>query len=202
VLNLSTLDGWWDEAWRANNRTTPIGWAIGAGETYNDREYQDQVESVALYEQLETDVVPGFYERSADGLPRRWIASMKASVAELCCSFSTHRMVREYTERFYLKAEERYRKLAADGGAPARNLAAWKARVERAWPQVRVEKADASFPGQATVAGEFTARVRVRLGELSPDDVLVQLYTGRVDPNGDLVDAKTFPMQPASGGDQ
>jgi glycogen phosphorylase len=200
VLNLSTLDGWWDEAWRADNRPIPIGWAIGAGESYDNLDYQDQVESEALYEQLEADVVPAFYERSVDGLPRRWTARMKASVGELACFFSTHRMVRDYTERFYLKAESRYKKLSASGAAAARGLAAWKARVERAWPQVRVENAESCFPSQAAVSGEFSARIWVRLGELSPDDVAVELYTGRVDTAGEIVEPETFAMRVSGNG--
>ena len=87
ALNLSTLDGWWDEAWEtASAARAFIGWAIGNGENYDNADYQDQVESEALYDLLEQDIVPTFYERSADGLPRRWIAHMKSSIATLCPS--------------------------------------------------------------------------------------------------------------------
>src|SRR5690348_9218894 len=101
VLNLSTLDGWWDEAWKdAAGAGRSIGWAIGNGESYEDAGYQNQVEMAALYELLEREIVPAFYERSADGLPRRWISLMKSSIATLCPVFNTHRMVREYTADF------------------------------------------------------------------------------------------------------
>ena len=103
VLNLSTLDGWWDEAWRsADADMPPIGWAIGRGEEYESADYQDQVEAEALYDLLEQDVVPTFYDRAADGLPRQWIARMKSSLEQLSAQFNTDRMVRDYTEQAYL----------------------------------------------------------------------------------------------------
>ena len=201
VLNLSTLDGWWDEAWRADRRRTAIGWAIGAGESYANQSYQDEVESMALYELLEADVVPTFYERSADGLPRQWIARMKASVAELCCTFNTHRMVREYTERFYLKAEAQFKQLAADRAARARALAAWKARIRQSWPAVRVDGIEACLPDQISVASEFSARVWIQLGSLTPEDVAVQIYAGRVNAAGEIVEPETVAMHPAGPGE-
>ena len=101
-LNLSILDGWWDEGYDPAR-----GWAIGTGEEYDDRKHQDNVESQSLYDILESELVPLFYERGTDGLPRRWIAKMKASMRELCPAFNTNRMVREYAERFYVPALER-----------------------------------------------------------------------------------------------
>ena len=98
-LNLSILDGWWDEAYDRE-----VGWAIGNGEEYSNPEYQDQVESEALYHILENDVVPLFYDRDAAGIPRGWLAKMKASMKRLSPIFSTNRMVAEYAERFYLPA--------------------------------------------------------------------------------------------------
>ena len=132
ALNLSTLDGWWDEAWKlSDDHANKIGWAIGRGETYPNREYQDQVEAEALYEMLERDVVPAFYERNHDRLPRKWIARMKSTLSVLCCRFNTHRMVREYTERFYLVAHAKFAQLEADGGQRAKALAAWLDRRSR-----------------------------------------------------------------------
>ena len=125
ALNLSVLDGWWDEAWDMSDpRSTPLGWAIGGREDYSDQAYQDQVEAEALYDLLEHDVIPTFYERGANNLPRRWISRMKASIGILSPFFNTHRMVQEYAERFYLPAATRYRQLTADGISGAKALAA------------------------------------------------------------------------------
>jgi starch phosphorylase len=191
VLNLSTLDGWWDEAYQAE-----VGWAIGRGETYDNADYQDQVEAEALYELLERDVVPAFYERGADGLPRRWIARIKSSVGTLCHDFNTHRMVGEYTTRIYLPAGKRCRELAADGMARGKTLAAWKTRVQQSWPQVRVEAVESEPLRELDIRGQVLVRARIHLGTLGADDVSVELYLGRVDVNGEIVQAEAMPMLP------
>ena len=202
VLNLSTLDGWWDEAWRSiRPEEEPIGWAIGHGENYDDHAYQDQVEAEALYDLMERDVVPTFYDRRADGLPRRWIGRMKASISNLCSFFNTHRMVREYTELFYLAADTQYRHLTEDNAARARSLAAWEARVRQEWPQLRVVAENPPASGPIYVGDEMQLRARVYLGQLSPDDVTVELYRGRVDAAGELVDTNTVKMELAGRAD-
>jgi starch phosphorylase len=196
ALNLSVLDGWWDEAWNMpESHSAPIGWAIGGRETYSDQAYQDQIEAEALYDLLEHDVVPTFYERSADGAPRRRIARMKASIGTLSPFFNTHRMVQEYTERFYLPAATSYRQLTADGLAGAKSLAAWQARVRLAWPQVRTEAIDSGLPTELQVAGEIHVQARVRLGALTPEDVRVDLLIGRVNADGDLVEVTATTMK-------
>ncbi len=196
ALNLSVLDGWWDEAWSMSDpRLTSIGWAIGGRETYRDQAYQDQIEAEALYELLEHDVVPTFYERGANGLPRHWIARMKASIGTLSPFFNTHRMVQEYTERFYLPAATRYRALTADSLAGAKALAAWQARVRLAWPQIRVEAIEAGALTDLQVGREIQVQARIGLGPLTPDDVRVELLVGRVNADGDLVDVQATPLK-------
>ena len=196
VLNLSTLDGWWDEAWSmASARSVPIGWAIGRGEGYDDPEYQDQVEAEALYNLLERDVIPTFYDRGIDGLPRGWIARMKASIAALCHFYNSHRMVHEYTDRFYLPAAARYDRLTADGMARVKALAGWRARVDGCWAGARVEAVEAGPLTDLHVGSQVRVRAWVRLGALAPDDVAVQLYLGRVNASGAMVEAETVPMR-------
>jgi starch phosphorylase len=191
VLSLSVLDGWWDEGYRPE-----LGWAIGRGEEYDSLERQDQVEAQALYDLLEREVAPTFYDRDGDGLPRRWIARMKASVGHLCPFFNTHRMVREYTERFYLPAASRCELLTDDGMARARALSAWKARIREAWAQVRVETVNAGSAQEIQVGDVIGAQARVHLGGLTPDDVKVEVYLGRVDAEGEIVEAEATQLQP------
>jgi starch phosphorylase len=196
ALNLSTLDGWWDEAWQsalAENRF--VGWAIGRGESYDNAEYQDQVESAALYDQLERDIVPTFYDRGADGLPRRWIAGMKSSVAALCATFNMQRVARDYTANCYLVAHERYLKLTADEAAGARALAAWSARMAKNWPQVRVVSVDGLPEAQLAVGTRLHVRARVRLGAIAPDEVSVELYLGRLNAHSEITDGVAVPME-------
>ena len=197
ALNVSTLDGWWDEAWRESGNHL-IGWAIGRGESYEDRDYQDRVEAEALYHLLESDVVPAFYERGADHLPRKWIGRMKASLTHLCTRFNTHRMVQEYAERFYFMAHTRQEELAADSAARARALAAWEARVRAAWSQVRVTSVESAGIGQLKVGEKFSVRARLDLGPLHPEDISVELCVGPVDSRGELREMLANQMQPVS----
>lgn len=192
ALNLSTLDGWWDEAWREYNHR--IGWSIGRGEIYEQRDYQDMVEAEALYDVLERDVIPTFYDRGRDRLPRRWIERMRTSIAHLCHFFNTHRMVREYTERFYLVSNALYRALAENEAARARALAQWLARVRGAWQEVRVEAVERGLT-DLLVGQRAQVRVRVQLGPLTPDDVLVELYVGKLDSDGNIVDPVTARLE-------
>jgi starch phosphorylase len=155
------------------------------------------VEAAALYDLLERDVVPTFYERGADRVPRRWIERMKASLGSLCHFYSTHRMVQNYTESFYLVAHEASQRLTAQDAARARALAAWKARVRQSWPEVRVESVENHAPSSLPVGQPIQARVRVHLGPLTPDDVAVELYHGSVNADGQIVNAVATVMQPA-----
>ncbi len=197
VLNLSTLDGWWDEAWRSSGDGAPfVGWAIGRGETYESDQAQDEAEARALYETLERDVIPTFYDRGAHGLPRRWIARMKSAIADLCHTYNTHRMVREYTERFYLVAHAKRALLAAEGAVRARELAAWRQRIQTLWPLVHIEEVVSTMPQQIEVGDCLQVRARVALGELSPEEVTVELYCGRIDARGEFLDPVAVPMQP------
>ncbi len=197
VLNLSIPDGWWDEACRlVEADSCPIGWAIGRGESYENRDYQDQLEAAALYELLERDVIPKFYDRRADGISREWIRQMKASIGTLCHFFNTHRMVREYTERFYLNAHALYLQLLDDGGASARVLADWKSRVRKAWPEIRIRLPAVNLPEAVSVGDKITYRARIETGSLKPEDLAVELCLGRVNAEGKIAEPVSVAMRP------
>jgi starch phosphorylase len=189
-LNLSILDGWWCEG-----HTPEVGWAIGRGEDYQDYAYQDAIESNALYEILEKEIVPLFYTRSADGMPREWIRRMKASMRTLSPQFSTNRMVGEYAERYYRPTAAAYSRLSANNFAGARALAAWKTRVEAQWPAVSVESVDATDGQRRVVDDTVPVSTVVRLGSLDPHDVAVEVYYGAVDANRDIAHAKIAPLR-------
>jgi glycogen phosphorylase len=197
VINLSTLDGWWDEAWRMGNSTgSDVGWAIGNGESYDDASQQDQVESEALYELLEREIVPAFYDRKSDGLPRKWIAVMKRSIAKLCPQFNMHRMAMQYADEYYLVAHRRYRKLNADGMAGAKDLATWLGKVEHAWPGIYVESAG-ELASEIRLGDEISVSARVALNGLAPADVAVQVLTGLVCVTGEIKNPAIVPMLPS-----
>ncbi len=197
-LNLSVLDGWWCEGYAPE-----VGWAIGKGEEYSDHVYQDQVESGALYELLEKDVVPLFYSRQADGLPRAWIARMKASMKRLAPAFSTNRMIWEYAERFYLPAARHFAGLSANGMERARQLAAWKRSVQASWGQVRVEAVRAVRAEPLRVGEGLDVEAEVSLGALRPEDVAVEVYFGPLDPQRQIQEGRAEAMRllgPAESG--
>jgi glycogen phosphorylase len=200
VINVSTLDGWWDEAWRfRGDNGADVGWAIGHGETYADLAFQDQVEAEALYELLERQIVPTFYERRADGMPPRWIGLMKTSIAKLCPEFNMHRMVKQYAEAYYLVTHGRYLSLSAEESVRAKRLANWLTKVEEAWPALRVDpvKNDVS---EIRLGDQIQVSARVGLNALTPEDVEVQVVSGAIDANGEITNPVTIPMQPAGNG--
>ena len=196
AINLSTLDGWWDEAWdAAAAKQRFIGWAIGRGEVDPNPDYQDQVEAAALYSLLEDDIVPSFYERGADGLPRRWINRMKSSISTLCPQFNMHRVVREYASAFYMIAHAKSQVLGAEGEARARALASWNARVTANWPGVKVEKVEAVSREELAVGDRLCIQARVKLGALAPEEVSAELYLGTLDADGNITDPVAIPMR-------
>ncbi|MFM2061742.1 MAG: hypothetical protein RLZZ507_1412 [Cyanobacteriota bacterium] len=183
--NLSVLDGWWDEA-----DYVRTGWAIGHGENYEDPNYQDEIEANALYELLEKEVVPLFYDhRDGDGLPRQWVAKMKDAIRLNCPFFNTARMVREYAQRAYFPASDRYHNLTTDNYAPAKELAAWKAKLGEHWFNIRIKDIDVSAASEIEVNQTVAVKAKVDLATLTNKDVQVELYQGAIDANGDIVNA-------------
>ena len=181
ALNLSTLDGWWPEGYDPE-----VGWVIGHGEVYDSAEEQDAVESGALYEILEQEVVPLFYDRSRGDMPRRWIARMKRSMERIGAYFNTHRMVADYVRQYYLHAGDAYAKLAGDGQGAAKDLAAWRNRLHQNWPAVRIESVDSNIDPALHVGDNIKVTARVRLGALKPDEVQVELYHGALATEGQI----------------
>ncbi|MFD9484050.1 alpha-glucan family phosphorylase [Streptomyces sp. NPDC059991] len=197
-LNLSVLDGWWDEWFEPD-----FGWAIPTADgSATDEDRRDQLESTALYDLIEDRVAPRFYDRGAGGLPGRWIEMVRETLASLGPKVLAGRMVREYVERLYAPAAHAHRDLGPD---TARELAAWKARVRAAWPQVTVDHVEAvaaTAPnGHAELGSTLSLRVRAGLGGLQPDDVEVQAVAGRVDAADTLAEARTVALKPAGGPD-
>ncbi|MGW6912255.1 alpha-glucan family phosphorylase [Kitasatospora sp. NPDC054939] len=210
-LNLSVLDGWWEEWYDGQN-----GWAIptadGSGPGVLDPESaeadrRDDIEAAALYDLIEHQVAARFYDRAGDGLPHRWIAMVRHTLVTLGPKVLAGRMVREYVERLYAPAARAQRELAQPlpGGAPhggARELAVWKARVREGWPSVRVEHVEAESPDEAQELGSTLAlRVQVALGALEPGDVEVQVVSGKVDESDRISDAAVLALKPVGGPD-
>lgn len=194
AINVSTLDGWWDEAWAMGAAThSEIGWAIGNGEAYPDGICQDQLEADVLYELLEREIVPDFYERRSDGIPVKWVTRMKASIAHLCPEFNMHRAVMQYTDRYYSAAHQHFMALQESGAARTKEVAAMIAKLRSAWPQVSIEVV-VDGPSEITLGDQLHLGAKVGLGSLAPDEITVQALIGRVDPNGEIAEPAVIPM--------
>jgi starch phosphorylase len=193
ALNLSILDGWWDEGY-----TPETGWAIGRGEEYRQDQfdYQNAVESNAIYDLLEKEIVPLFYERGRDGLPRGWIARMKAAMRDHAGVFNTSRMVREYFQQCYWPSVGRSQRLLANDQERAKALARWKADFRQQWGQIQIESISAGqAEGQELKVGDqLQVEAQVHLGELKPTDVAVELYFGPLDAGGLITEGRTISM--------
>ncbi|HUQ40577.1 MAG TPA: hypothetical protein VM030_10520, partial [Acidimicrobiales bacterium] len=188
ALNLSILDGWWDEMFDGEN-----GWAISSAEDHADLDRRDRFEADSLFDILERQVVPMFYERIEGPVPRRWVRRVKASLASLGPQVVASRMVRDYVEQLYEPIGARADIMSADGWARARALAAWKARVAGAWRDVHVEAVDTDV-AVAALGNDRRVEGVVSLGALTADDVAVQLLHGPVVANDELDGQSAAPM--------
>jgi starch phosphorylase len=185
-LNLSIRDGWWDEWFDGQN-----GWAIPSADGVDDNDRRDALEAAALYELIEDHVSVVFYDRDGSGLPRRWLEMVKHTLATLGPKVLATRMLYDYVHGLYSPATASARRMTADGYAGAREVAAWKARVAKAWPGVSIEHVESSGMDESPHLGTRLAiRAIVELGELEPADVAVELAYGRVDENDMLVEPR------------
>jgi starch phosphorylase len=189
-LNLSCLDGWWPEAYNGDN-----GWAIGDGRVYDDLGYQDHVESESLYNLLEREIIPTFYDRGADDIPRRWVRRIKASMKTICPYFNTNRMLRDYTQQMYLPAARRADRVCADGFALAKALTKWKEQLQAQWHEVRVVDVQTEPREVLKVGDALPLRARVHLGGIRPEDVAVEVYYGPLDTDGEISRGRAVRLQ-------
>jgi starch phosphorylase len=189
-LNASTLDGWWAEAYDPS-----VGWEIGKGEEYPPEQHalQNKIEADALYTLLERDIVPIFYERTRDGLPREWIAMVKNSIRKLAPFFNTNRMLMEYTDQYYIPALARHHRLTSPDFTRGVALAEWRKMLDRAWGRVRVVRVETSG-NSLKIGSEQEVHAWVDLGELKPSDVTVQLYYGNLNTHGAIDHGETVDM--------
>ncbi|HEY9447047.1 MAG TPA: alpha-glucan family phosphorylase, partial [Burkholderiales bacterium] len=173
VLNLSVLDGWWDEGYNGRN-----GWAIKSASSLLDDARRDQEEARTLYEILQDKVIPLYYERGPMGFSPGWVEMAKNSIATLLPRFNSIRMLEQYAERFYVPAARQCARYSADGHAAARSVASWKRRVRDAWQHVNLRRLDQA-PRRVPYGTTIELQVAVDLGGLEPSDVAVEVLIGR-----------------------
>jgi len=185
VLNLSILDGWWDEAY-----INTIGWPIGNGEVYEIRKYQDDVDSKSIYSYLENDIIPRFYERDHDGLPIEWIKMMKDSIVSIASYYNSDRMVKDYFKLFYEKAGNNFKIFKQDNFIHLKEFVKWKKSVKDNFNSINIEMINFDDKKIYKINNKFKVEVDIFLGNVEPDYVNVDVYYGNVSDNNEIEDSK------------
>jgi starch phosphorylase len=196
TLNLSILDGWWAEYFDGEN-----GWAIPSADAAGDAAERDALEANALYDLLEHQIAPRFYDRDSAGVPSRWMQQVRHTLKTLSPELSADRMVRQYVNDLYLPAAAEASSLGADGYAGARRFAEWKSRVEAAWSDVEVVHVESGgVDAIAQVGGRLRLRAYVALGNLTPGDVTVEVVYGHAGEDDQLVDPRRTRLEAHDAG--
>jgi starch phosphorylase len=172
--NCSILDGWWAEGYNGKN-----GWAIGEEREYHDQEVQAEADSISLYHLFEEEIVPTFFERDRKGTPHRWTAYMKEAIRTCTPQFSMRRMIKEYTTRFYVPEIQQGEQVEQNHYEHARTLATWKEHIRHGWENLELY-VDGRRDGQLSLGESIDIRAWIRMSELKPDDLSVELVYGTV----------------------
>ncbi len=173
-LNLSILDGWWNEYYDGQN-----GWAIPTADSAGDDTERDALEAEALYDLIENQVAATFYERDKNGLPTHWLTKVRHTLATLSPELSADRMVSEYVNRLYMPAALSARAFAAQSYSAARELAAWVSSITANWPKVHVTHVESGGVEEPQVGDTLSIRAQVEIDGISPDDLVVEVVSGR-----------------------
>lgn len=173
VMHFSVLDGWWVEGYKKG-----AGWALPMERTYDDQNYQDELDAATIYATIENEIAPLFYDIDAEThRPASWIGYVRNTVAQVACNFTTNRMLSDYIRQYYEPQSARYESLRADDFAVAREIAAWKKKMRREWSHVEVlsvSKPD-SASTNVSIGNEYKAEVILNIGELNPEEIGVEL---------------------------
>lgn len=190
ALNLSIEDGWWDEGYAPG-----LGWSIGKDEKYDNWQNQDMAESKAIYDLLEREIIPIFYERGLDGLPRGWISMMKKSMRTLCPAFNSNRMVEEYTDRCYMEAALNHKTLSANNFKVAKDIVAWCTHLISNWKSVKVLSMSHEGSAEVKVDSEIIIDAQIQLGAIEPAQISARVYYGTLDDANNLTDGRDLIME-------
>ena len=172
VLQFSVLDGWWVEGYKEG-----AGWMLPMERTFADQHYQDELDAEMIYNTIEEQIVPKYYDRDKDGIPHAWVESVKKCVADIASNFTTNRMLNDYEERFYNKLAARKHRIVEGGYKLAREIAAWKRKVSSVWDQIRViDVQRVKIDNKAIFVGEkYHFEVTVDIVSLRPEDIGVEM---------------------------
>ncbi len=193
VLQFSSLDGWWEEAWKPDNS---VGWAIGLGEEYEDTTYQDFVELQTLYKVLESEIIPDFYERERSGLPRSWVKRMKQALVELGPRYNSNRMVSDYAENAYIPAFSSHMQLCRNEFASAHELSKWRMHIMTHWGEVQLRNIATVHDETLFVGDSAQVSAEVFTAGIPVEHLQMEIYTGHLGQNDNFVGRSLTPMFP------
>ncbi len=189
AINVSTLDGWWAESYDPS-----VGWAVGSGETNGNPDDLDRIEAEALYNLLEKEIIPTYFNMDRTEVPRQWLSMMKHSMKKLGGFFNTHRMVMDYCNKFYIPAHNAGKKMQSDNAAKARDVAAWRDGIKDKWGQVQIWSEQSGEESEIKTGDKLPARVKVGLNGLRCSDIAVELLYGSLDADGEIIDGKIMTL--------
>ncbi len=175
VINLSVLDGWWAEGYKEG-----AGWALKESFTYSDHPMQDVLDAETIYNLLEDEIIPLYYNRNSENIPSKWISHVKNTISEISPFFTTHRMLEDYKQKFYSPLNERYKKLAKGDFCIARDIVSWKKRMEHGWNQIEITEMNIPDSKDPLFLGDvYKASVTIDTGELEAEDIGIEVLFGR-----------------------
>ena len=184
VMHFSVLDGWWVEGYKPG-----AGWALPMERTYEDQNYQDELDAATIYTIIENDIAPTFYNISrSTGRSTDWLEYIKNTIAQVACNFTTNRMLSDYIRQYYDPQSRRFGSLLADDFAKAREIADWKRHLRREWQNVSlvsIVKPDSSSE-DIVLGKEFKSEIVLNIGDLKPEEIGVELLFATTDSKGKL----------------
>ena len=192
VMHFSVLDGWWVEGYKPG-----AGWALKQERTYDDQSFQDDLDAATIYNIIENEITPMFYDKSAGGISREWIQTIRNTVAQVACNFTTNRMLSDYCEKYYEPLYERFTKLAADDFAQARSIAQWKKKMRREWGLIDVvsfTKPD-NVREALALGKRYEAELRITMGDFKPEDIGAEVVIADQDRKGEYHVAALCPFK-------
>lgn len=182
VMHFSVLDGWWVEGY-----VKDAGWALPQERTYDDYEYQNELDAATIYSTIENEIAPDYYDIDNTGRSSKWIGYIKNTVSMVASNFTTNRMLSDYCKQYYFPQSERYSRLVADGGKLAKDIAAWKKFVGEEWNNMRIvsyTQPNASYT--LSDKNKLESEVVIDLGRLKPEDIGVEMLLTSTDAKGQL----------------
>jgi len=193
-LNLSVLDGWWVEGFSAET-----GWAIGQNDELNEPDQQDEMDANSIYDLLEHEIIPLFYQRDSNDVPLQWVERMKNSLRTLSPKFNSDRMIQEYSDKFYLPGLRSAERFCADNWSVTRDFSAWRKKLNKHWTEVKIREVNTDEQPELASGDRIAVSCTVELGHLTTNDVTLQLYYGKVDGDGNLAQGNTVDMELVDG---